>query len=295
MFSPFIDVACVGHAAYDLIFSVANHPAADEKIVAQAFSCGGGGPAANAAVQITKLGYSAAFIGFLSDDLYGAQHLQELEDYGVVTDWIVRGPSPSPLSSIIVKPTGERALINYKGDTKALAADALDVTSLKPGVILFDGHEPHISLALVAMATKLSIPTVLDAGSVHAGTLALQDKVDYLVCSEKFARQTAGEIKTALNELASKAPVVVITLGEHGLIWQRGAEQGQLPAYPVTALDTTGAGDAFHGAFAAGLCAQLPWPDLLRYASAAGALCCTKTGARQGLPDKAELLALYHS
>ncbi|MGZ4955489.1 MAG: carbohydrate kinase family protein [Methylobacter sp.] len=289
-----IDVLCVGHASYDLIFSVNHHPGADEKIVADDLLSCGGGPAANAAVCVTRLGLTSAFAGYLGRDLYGDKHLQELNDSGVNTERVIRGASPTPLSAILVSPDGKRCLINYKGGTQALPVDALDFSDIKAKVILFDGHEPFISLALAEKARQCNIPTVLDAGSVHEGTLALMDKIDYLICSEKFAKQYAGDEYKALSRLAELAPVVVITLGERGLIWQRGNEQGAVPAYPVTAVDTTGAGDAFHGAFAAGLALSLDWQTLLRYASAAGSLCCTHMGARPGLPSREEHALLFN-
>jgi sulfofructose kinase len=289
-----IDVLCVGHASYDLIFSVSRHPGADEKTVADdLFSCGGG-PAANAAVCVSKLGLTSAFAGYLGRDLYGDRHLQELNDSGINTELIIRGASPTPLSAILVSPDGKRCLINYKGDTQALPADAPDFSDVQAKVILFDGHEPFISLPLAEKARQCNIPTVLDAGSVHEGTLALMSRVDYLVCSEKFAVQYAGNEHNALSQLAEIAPVVVITLGERGLIWQRGNEQGAVSAYPVTPIDTTGAGDAFHGAFAAGLALGLDWQTLLRYAGAAGSLCCTQMGARPGLPGREEHASLFN-
>lgn len=283
-----VDVLCVGHASYDLVFSVSHHPAKDEKLFADDFISCGGGPAANAAVMVSRLGLNSAFAGYLGLDLYGDKHNEEFVEYGVNTRLIVRGPSPTPLSMILVKPGGDRALINYKGDTRALPADAVDFSSVKPKVVLFDGHEHHLSLALAKRAQRDNIPTVLDAGSLHEGTLALMDQVDYLVCSEKFARQFAGNEETALMRLAEAAPAAVITLGEKGLLWQRGKERGALQAFPVAAVDTTGAGDAFHGAFAAAVALGLEWFDILRYASAAGALCCTRTGARLGIPSKEE-------
>lgn len=289
-----VDVLCVGHASYDLIFSVNHHPDADEKTVADSLLSCGGGPAANAAVCVARLGLTSAFAGYLGRDLYGDKHFQELGDYRVNTQLIIRGDSPTPLSTLLVKPDGKRCLINYKGDTQALSADALDFGHVQAKVMLFDGHEPFISLPLAKKARQTGIPTVLDAGSVHEGTLALMDQVDYLVCSEKFAGQYAGDERKALSRLAELAPVVVITLGERGLIWRRGDEQGELPAYPVTAIDTTGAGDAFHGAFAAALAAAMDWQTLLRYASAAGALCCTRMGARLGLPDRKEHGLLFN-
>jgi len=289
-----IDVLCVGQASYDLIFSVSHHPGADEKIVADSLLSCGGGPAANAAVCVSKLGLTSAFAGYLEHDIYGIKHFQELNDSGVNTQLIIRGTYPTPLSAILVSPDGKRCLINYRGDTQALAADALDFTDVRAKVILFDGHEPFISLPLAEKARQANIPTVLDAGSVHDGTLALMDKVDYLVCSEKFANQYAGDEHKAISRLAELAPVVVITLGDRGLIWQRGHEQGSVPAYPVTPIDTTGAGDAFHGAFAAGLALGLDWQTLLRYASAAGALCSMKMGARLGLPSREEHALLFN-
>ena len=289
-----VDVLCVGHASYDLIFSVSQHPGADEKIVADSLLSCGGGPAANAAVCVAKLGLTSAFSGYLGHDLYGDKHFQELNDCAVNTRLIIRGASPTPLSTLLVKPDGKRCLINYKGGTHPLSADALDFTDVRAKVILFDGHEPFISLPLVKKARQSCIPTVLDAGSMHEGTLALMNHVDYLVCSEKFAGQYAGDERKALSRLAELAPAVVITLGERGVIWQRGNEQGELPAYPITAIDTTGAGDAFHGAFAAALATGMDWQPLLRYASAAGALCCTRMGARLGLPDREEHAQLFN-
>ena len=288
-----IDVLCVGHASYDLIFSVEQHPNADEKIFANDLIACGGGPAANAAVQVANLGCSSAFAGYLGRDLYGEQHLQELIQHGVNTDLMIRGESPTPLSSIIVKPDGKRALINYKGDTKTLNVDAIDFSHTNAKVILFDGHEPHISVPLAETAKQQGIPMVLDAGSVHQGTVALMGLVDYLVCSEKFAIQLKGDVQTALTELAKIAPFVVITLGENGLIWQHGTEQGKLPALNINAIDSTGAGDAFHGAFAAAIAQGFTWLDSLRYASVAGSLCCTKLGARCGLATLSELNAVY--
>jgi len=290
------DVICIGHASYDLVFSVPHHPAEDEKLFADSLLSCGGGPAANAAVIAARLGFNSAFAGYLGKDVYGDSHLDELHRDHIGTQWIVRGNSPTPLSAVLVKPDGKRALLNYKGDTKVLSGDSIDFRDAKSKTVLFDGHEPHVSLA--ALNSIRFDSSILDAGSLHEGTRALMDKVDYLVCSEKFALQYAGDENTALSRLSALAPIVVITLGERGLIWQRGQEQGQMTAPPIVAVDTTGAGDAFHGAFAAGLAAKLDWLDLLRYASVAGAFCSTKMGARPGLADADQLkqmLANWHT
>lgn len=287
-----VDVLCVGHACYDLVFSVQKHPASDEKIFADDLVSCGGGPAANAAIAVAKLGLRSAFAGYLGQDLYGEMHHQEFVEQQVNTQLIVRGSSPTPLSTVLVKPDGKRALVNYKGSTKALTEDAIDFASIRVKTILLDGHEPSLSVKLAKQARKLKIPTVLDAGSLHEGTEKLMDQVDYLVASEKFACQLAGDVRTALNRLSKISPAVVITLGEKGLIWQRGEQAGELAAIDADICDTTGAGDAFHGAFAAAIAKKMDWLDVLKYSSVAGTLCCTKMGARQGLPTKKEHEAL---
>jgi sulfofructose kinase len=291
-----IDVLCVGHAAYDLIFSVPYHPQADEKITADDLIACGGGPAANAAVAVARQGYRSAFLGYLGDDLYGDRHLRELQDDGVICDFIARGSSPTPVSAVLVKPDGCRALVNYRGGTQPLAEDAIDASAITAKVILFDGHEPFISIPLAGAARQRRATTVLDAGSLHYGTQELMGRVDYLVCSEKFACQYGGtSVEQSLILLAERAPTVVITLGANGLIWKRGRAEGFMPAFPVDAVDTTGAGDAFHGVFAACIAAEISFEDALRHASAAGALCCTRMGARPGIPRQKAVAALLRA
>lgn len=284
-----VDVLCVGHASYDLIFTVNDHPKSDEKVFANDFFGCGGGPAANAAVQIARLGGTSAFAGYLGNDLYGEKHLHEFVESGVDVSLIIRGDLPTPLSTIIVKPDGERCLINYKGQTQPLLESAIDFSSITSKVILLDGHEPHISMALTDYAKKYNIPVVLDAGSLNPSTLALLSKVDYAVCSEKFALQLTGDVDVALQEISGMAPTVVITLGEKGLIWKKGNKQGRLKALSIEAIDTTGAGDAFHGAFAFGVASNMAWDELLQFSSIAGSLCCQKIGARLGLAHLSEI------
>ncbi|MDF1594204.1 MAG: PfkB family carbohydrate kinase [Desulfobacterales bacterium] len=283
-----IDVLCVGQASYDLVFSVSRHPGPDEKSAASLFAGCGGGPAANAAVTAARLGRRAAFAGYLGNDVYGRIHQEELARDNVRTDFVYRGSVQTPLSAILVKPDGKRTVVNYKDPAIPPPADpAAFLFDCRPKVILFDGHEPHLAPIFMAHAKKGGIPTVLDAGSVHAGTRELVGAVDYLVASEKFSRDFTGEkeVVRAAQKLHHYAPAVVVTRGEAGLVWQTAEGAGQLEAFAVEAIDTTGAGDAFHGAFCAGLSEKMDWLDLLRYSSAAAALACTGYGARPAIPD----------
>lgn len=286
-----IEVLCVGHAAYDITLQVPYHPGEDEKCLAESRVECGGGPAANAAVTVARLSGQSAFAGYLGKDLYGERHFQELLAEGVNTDLLARGDYPTPLSIILVKPDGRRTVINHKSQTPPLTPLPDNLSSWEIGVILFDGHEPDISLPLLEYAKSRGIPTLLDAGSVHRGTLMLAPRVDFLIASAKFAREFTGraEPEAALRHLGALAPTAIITLGEQGVIWKRGEESGSYPAFPINVIDTTGAGDAFHGAFALGVARKFRFSKLLRFASATAALTCTKSGARNGIPGAEEV------
>lgn len=289
-----LDVLCVGLACWDLVFSVDHHPGPDEKATATAVTTCGGGPAANAAVAAARLGVSVAFAGYLGDDVYGRAHRAELSSEGVGVDGVLEGRSATPVSAVLVKPDGSRTVINYRKDTPPLDPDRIDLQRLRPRVLLLDGHQPGASRVLADRARELGIATVLDAGSVHAGTLELLGRVDVLAASRRFAVDFTGcaEEERLAERLADQAPVVVVTLGAGGLVWQQGGVGGRLGAYPVAVVDSTGAGDAFHGAFAAGWAMGMEWSTLLRFAAAAGALCCTVAGARPGMPSRQMVDAL---
>ncbi len=289
------DVLCVGHASWDLIFEINHQPHSDEKMFAESLSSMGGGPAANAAVAVARLGGKSAFMGYLGTDDFGDMHLQEFEREGVYTDYLFRGKQRTPVSSIYVKPDGQRSVVNWKADVVPQSADSISkamLESLNPRVILFDGHEPEISRVLCEWAKEKQITTLLDAGSLREGTRLLADKVDVLAASSAFAKGLCGDVNPtqALSKLSELNDNVIITYGDQGLVWQRDGETGELPAFHVTAVDTTGAGDAFHGALAFAVSRDMLWKESLAFASAAAALCCTKLGARIGLPD---LSAVY--
>ena len=291
-----VDVLCMGFACHDLVFEVGQHPGADEKLAAASLLNCGGGLASNGAIASARLGSQTAFVGYIGSDVYGDLHLSELKADGVVTDWVVREEEPTPLSAIFVKPDGQRSIVNYRGKGEGRCAGKLDLSRLKTKSILIDGHQYELAQELTRYAKEHQVPIVIDADSLHPRTEQLVQAVDYVVASERFALDYSGvgRVDVGLQKLAAVAPNVVVTLGHRGLIWQRGEEAGRMDAFDVAAVDTTGAGDAFHGAFAAGLAAGMAWDDLLRYASAVGALCCTKQGGRVGIPTGDEVEAFLN-
>lgn len=292
-----LDVLCVGHASFDLTMLMDHHPAADEKCFATDMISCGGGPAANAAVTVVRLGGQSALAAYLGEDFFGSRHVAELVDEGVRTDWIVRGSQPTPLSVILVKPNGNRSVINFKGATPPVEEIPFDPARMNPKAVLFDGHEPLISISVAREALARNIPTILDAGSVHKGTVDLLPLTRYLITSTRFSRDFTGESDPfrALERLSCHAPCTVITLGEKGLVWKREQEKGHVPAFTVDVVDTTGAGDAFHGAFSLGVARGMDFLSNLKVSAAAAALCCTRAGARLAIPTRWEVDALIDS
>ncbi|MFU8848492.1 MAG: PfkB family carbohydrate kinase [Opitutales bacterium] len=292
-----IDVLCVGYACVDINFRAPHHPASDEKVRALSMHSCGGGPAANAAVAIARLGGQAAFFGYLGKDSFGQLHLDELTAAGVQTEGIHRGGAPTPVAAVTIKPNGDRSIVDYCVPSALAPEDAVTLQETPARVLLVDGHQPLLSLKLVEEARRLGIPSVLDAGSIHDGTNLLYNKVDYLITSEKFARQFTGEDdpRTALASLDGAAPFIAATWGADGVYWLNESGQHHMPAFDIEAIDTTGAGDAFHGAFALGLAQGMKLRHNLRRASATGALTCLQPGARSALPHNAQVEALLQA
>ncbi len=291
------DVVCVGQATQDIVFAIDHHPGIDEKMTASGHLQCGGGPAANAAVTVARLGLRAAYIGYLGQDDFGEALLEELLGAGVDTRHVQRGEAPTAVSTILVHPNASRTVVNFRDPTAHLLPALLHFDVGCTRVLLFDGHEPIISPALAGAAQDQGVQTILDAGSLHAGTKALAAAVDTLVASEKFARQWSGLTLRSewLRVLAAAAPEVVITRGDRGLIWSRNGEEGEMPAFQVQAIDSTGAGDVFHGAFAAGVSQGWPWLKNLEFSSAAAALACEKLGGRPAIPTFDQVTHFLHT
>ncbi|MFN8444442.1 MAG: PfkB family carbohydrate kinase, partial [Caldilineaceae bacterium] len=225
-----VDVLCAGFACHDLVFDVDHHPAADEKVRALGLLNCGGGLASNAAVTAARLGCRTAFAGYLGADAYGDMHLAELHADGVNTDWVIRGSEPTPLSALIIKPDGARAIVSYRGNSEGLCAGRFDLTKLQAKSILIDGNQFGLAKELLEYAQTRQIPTVIDADVLNPQSAELVQRVEYVVASERFAKEYSGEenVMVGLAKLAGVAPTVVVTLGERGLIWQRGSEAGRL-------------------------------------------------------------------
>lgn len=299
---PGLDVLCVGLLCVDLVLSVPRHPGPDEKIRAHARRLAPGGPAAVAAVQVARLGGRAAFAGLIgptTSDPFAAFLRAALVAAGIDDSPLLEvAGHPTPVATIWVKPDASRSIVSHQ-EFPAPASEGPRPSPVFPParVLLTDGHRPEWTQALLAHKRARNLPLVLDAGSWTDSVRALAPHAGQLVASEACARAALGgvdpahatpaSLRTAL--LAAPDATVVVTLGARGVVWSGPDGAGALPAHRIDAVDTSGAGDAFHGAYALGLSRGLDLMGRLRLASAAGALACTRPGAWDAAPTSAEL------
>ena len=273
------------------------YPVEDRKYKADALVQTGGGPAANAASLAAQWGARSAYAGLLGDDPYGRLILQELSISGVDTSLTQLSRSCStPISAVFVNKTnGSRTLINSRKEHEQPAVTDEIISKLKgmkPSILHFDGHAPDLSLRMTELFPGAQV--VIDGGTFRDGTDRLCAAADYAVCSRSFAEECTGlddivssEGRARCIQLMEKRYPgrVIVTLGEKGLFYgMRNGDVASFKAFKVDAVDSTGAGDIFHGAFSFGLLKNYPLEKNIRLATAAAALSVTKPGARTSIP-----------
>jgi sugar/nucleoside kinase (ribokinase family) len=293
-----IDIVCIGYAAYDLFYYLDDFPEENKKYMTTRFMESGGGPAANAAFLLSTWGVHTAFAGLVGDDTEGKKILKQFEEIGTDTSLVeIRQGYKTPLSAIIVnKKTGTRTIItrSIPEEEYELGADRLE--ALKPKIVLADGWRYKATLqALAALPASVFI---LDAGSLRTATSDLLKKVHYAVCAEPFAKAFSGEAslknRDALTKSLSKLYAanrrnVAITLGERGVAFWDNDRVEVLKAPHVKAIDTTAAGDIFHGAFALAILEDKTFRDTLAFAMATATLSVTRPGGRSSIPARSEV------
>lgn len=289
-------ILCVGHSAYDITYLLPNFPIENRKYKAQDRIMVSGGPAGNASYLLGKYGEEVSYITTLGNDVYGREIFHDLNEIGVDTkNIIVKDEFVTPCSIIITNGSnGSRTIINYREERRIEGVEFKYKNS--PEIILFDGHE--LGLALQAIEKFPNAVKVLDAGTYKEGTRILGTLVDYLVCSEDFAKDYCKidkiEEKDFLNVLLKlktlNKKTVIVTLGERGSIMEKDGQVIKFKAFTTKAVDTTGAGDIFHGAFVYGLSHNFSIEKNIEFASACASLSVEKLGGRNSIPEIDQVL-----
>ena len=299
-----IDILCMGNASYDIYFPMDAFPEEDMKYSLEIFLEACGGPAANAAYLLGMWKAPCGFAGCVGNDPYGREIIRSFQSAGVDTSFIeMREGYHTPLSCIITNTTnGSRTILNRRhiGNNMAFPEDALMQNAAAgkggPKYLHFDSHEYAASLRALEMFP--AAVSVLDAGSRRPATEELSGKVDHLLCSESFAAAMTGinKMETMAEQVRCAGGLMEInprpgcfTLGDNGLVFWEHEGVFHLPAFPVRAVDSTAAGDIFHGAFLYSCWRGNNFSDSLLFSSATAALSVQKHGGRPSIPPVYEV------
>jgi sulfofructose kinase len=284
-------IACVGIAVQDRIYYVNALPEGGGKYQSAQYQETGGGPAATAAVAIACLGGEVDFIGRVGDDSCGNTLLAELQSFGVNTQYCRQVPQArSSQSAILVDSQGERIIVNYPSPD--LPADAEWLHSIDFSaydMVLADVRWHEGTLKALTLARAAGVPTLLDADTTPQDITPLVALADHAVFSCGGLRRMAGisDARQALTAVAAHTDGrVYVTQGEDGTLWKEHEHFCHLNAFTVNVVDTTGAGDVFHGAMAVALAEKMPEEKAVLFANAVAAMKCTRPGGRAGIPNR---------
>jgi len=288
-------IICAGLAVMDQIYRVERLPEAPRKHFATDFREVGGGPAANAAVAIARLGGDARLWSRVGDDSVGDRIVRELAEEGVAVAGVRRVPgAQSGCSAIVVDARGERMIVNFRGGHMDADPSWLPLSEIRgAGAVLGDLRWPEGSARALGEARRLGVPAVLDADAAAAreGEEALASATHILFSSQGLSEFTGrSEIEPALRLAASTTGAWVgVSAGQTGVHWLEGERLRQRPAFAVDVVDTLGAGDVLHGAFALSLARGDGVEEALGFACAAAAIKCSRPGGRAGAPNSDEV------
>lgn len=290
-------VVGLGRASIDFLGVIDGYPQPDAKHELRQFSIQGGGPAATALVTIHRLGLTAQFIGKVGDDYFGRFMIDSLIQEGVNVENVrIESQARSQFACISIDAlTGGRTILWSNGTVSPLSVAELPARlPSQIHALHLDGHHLEAAAHLAARVRGQGAVISYDAGTVRPGVERLLPLTDILVTTRSFAFELTGksEPESALKALKSTgAAIVGITLGASGSIAWDGATLVRCGAYPIHAVDTTGAGDVYHGAFLVGYLNHWPLPRIVAFANATAALKCRSIGGRPGIPRLPEVIA----
>lgn len=287
-----MSILSIGQAVYDITFSADTPIVENQKYrIPERLECMGG-PAANAAYLCALWGKETSLIARIGEDLFGQKIISQLEDAGVDTASLrIDNQLTTSISCIIVnQQNGNRTILNNplpQGDFE------INWPVHSPNVILIDGHEKESSSK--AIQTYPQAITLMDAGTFKPELLDIIEAVDYLVCSKDFAYQYSGvtidindrkswqDTFSKLEEINSNT--IVVTLGNDGSIYKKGENIYHISAFRTNTIDTTGAGDIFHGAFAYCLDSNYSLEDTILISSLTSSISVETLGGQISIPS----------
>jgi sulfofructose kinase len=299
------DVVGVGLNATDTLLLLPEYPPYAGKVPFGSEILSPGGQVATAMVACARLGLRAKYIGTIGDDLRGEIQRRSLEGTGVDTSGlIVREGCPNQTAYILIdQRTGERTVLWHRAECLRLRpADIRPEDILSARIVHLDGCDTDAAAFAASVARKAGIPVAVDVDTVYPGFEAVLQNTDYLVASAvwpgRWTAEADGLVALARVQREYGIKVSAMTLGDYGSVALFQDHFYYSPAFQVHCSDTTGAGDAYHGAFCYAVLRGMPIQGALDFSNAAAALNCTAIGARGHIPavrEVEDLLALAAS
>ncbi|MBD1939371.1 ribokinase [Microcoleus sp. FACHB-68] len=295
-----MSVIVFGSINLDLVAKTPRLPIAGETLAGHHFLTAGGGKGANQAVAAARLGVPAQMVGRVGGDSFGEELLASLQAAGVDTAGVlIDSDAHSGVAMIAVDDAGENSIIIVAGaNGRVKTSDVGRLIKLLPAakVLLLQLEIPLTTVLLAAAAGQnAGIPVILDPAPARPDIPAgLYPLVDIITPNEIEAAQLVGfpvndpeTAAKAAEQLRSRgAGTAIVKLGDQGVFCASAAESFFVPAFPVEAVDTVAAGDAFNGALAAALATGLSLHQAVIWGAAAGALCASKAGAQPSMPNR---------
>jgi sulfofructose kinase len=294
------DVVGIGANSVDYVYRLPAAPdfrGAHAKLRLSGHSVSCGGQVATAMAACSAFGLKAAYAGAIGSD-ENAQRLESaLASRGVDLSLLVRRPGGNQFAAILIdNDSGERIVLWDRPDSLLLDDSDLPADALRSArAVLVDDVDPRASLEAARIAAAAGVMVTTDLDHVTPFTESLIRTASHPILAEHLPQALTGEadLERALRKLRAWNPgLLTVTVGERGAVALDGDRFFHVNGFPVQAVDTTGSGDVFRGAFIAGLLKGLATEDLLRFANAAAAVSCTKAGALDGVPRLEDVLAL---
>lgn len=294
-------ILCLGQSAYDITIPVDSYPIENRKYkVHDVYECGGGS-SNNSAYLLAKWNNEVYLASTIGCDDYGKNIKNELHNVGVNTDYFEEKNNVKTTVSYIInnKNTGTRTIITNRSSDMKFSKD--HIIEIKPDIILVDGNDYEMSLKVLNDNPKAI--KIIDAGNMKDGIVELAKLCDYVVASNDFAREYSGlnfdysdinKIYEVYDKVAKDFNgILVITLEHLGSLVKINNEFKLVPSIKVESIDSTGAGDIYHGAFTHFIANGYNLLDTMKYSNIAGALSVQKIGSKNSMPNLEDVIN-YH-
>jgi sulfofructose kinase len=287
---PEFDVVGVGLNATDTLLIVPHFPAYAGKVPFLEEMLSPGGQVASALVACARLGLRTKYIGTIGDDERGRIQIESLLGTGINLDHVQRRANCANQSAYIIidRSTGERTVLWRRDECLRVDPEQITPEQITCARLLhIDGHDTLAVARAAAIAREHCIPVSVDVDTIYHGFDRVLPNIDYLVASSEFPTAWTGvndpfrALEAIQNEYGMR--VAAMTLGAHGSLARENGRFHYSPAFVVNCVDTTGAGDVFHGAFCYAVLQSMPMADALDFSNAMAALNCTALGARGGI------------